>query len=294
MNFTRFKTIYFLISSLIIVPGVFSLIAWGVKPSIDFTGGSVLEIKNANFEIKNDEEKLKIEEISRGVEKDLVSLQSSGENTYLLRTKEIDKEQKEKILEKLEKEFGEIEEIRFETVGPTLGKELLTKTLLAIALAAGFILLYVAFSFKDKKYGVCAVLGMFHDSLVLLGIFSLLGHFKNVEVDTLFVTAILTTLSLSVHDTVVVFNKIRESVRKNPGTVFESLVNKAITETLVRSVNNSLTIIFMLLTLFFLGGETIKWFVLALLIGTISGTYSSTFIAAPLLLVWDEIFRKKR
>ena len=208
--------------------------------------------------------------------------------------KEINEIQKQKILAKMKEQFGEVEEVRFETVGPTLGKELLLKTLLAVALAIGFILLYVAFIFKDKKYGICAILGMLHDTLILAGIFSLLGHFKGVEVGTLFVTAVLTTLSLSAHDTVVVFNKIRESVENYPEISFASLIDKAITETLVRSINNSLTIIFMLACLYFLGGESIKWFVFALLVGTISGTYSSTFIAAPLLLVWETIFRKKK
>ncbi|MGB9613597.1 MAG: protein translocase subunit SecF, partial [Candidatus Margulisiibacteriota bacterium] len=159
--------------------------------------------------------------------------------------------------------------------------------------AAGFILLYVAWRFKDKKFGICAILAMFHDSLVLLGSFSLLGHFFGVEVDTLFVTAMLTILSFSVHDTVVVYDRIRESQKNLPHLPFEQLVNKAVTETLVRSLNNSLTIIFMLVALFLLGGETIRWFVAALLIGTISGTYSSPFTAAPLLVIWEQLKSKK-
>jgi len=286
MNFTKFKLFYFLLSLAVIIPGVYSLIRWGVKPSIDFTGGSILEVKvsqNNKFE-----KMLKVEE------PELVSIQSSGENIYLLKMKEINEAQKQEILAKMKEQFGEVEEVRFETVGPTLGKELLLKTLLAVALATGFILLYVAFSFKDKKYGVCAIFGMLHDTLILTGVFSLLGHFKGVEVGTLFVTAVLTTLSLSAHDTVVVFNKIRESVRNYPEISFASLIDKAITETIVRSINNSLTIIFMLACLYLLGGESIKWFVFALLVGTISGTYSSTFIAAPLLLVWEAVFRKKK
>lgn len=286
MNFTKFKLLYFLLSLAIIIPGVFSLIRWGVKPSIDFTGGSILEIKV--FQNNKAEKILKLEE------PELVSIQSSGENIYLLKMKEVNEAQKQEILARMKEQFGEVEEVRFETVGPTLGKELLLKTLLAVVLATGFILLYVAFSFKDKKYGICAILGMLHDTLILAGVFSLLGHFKGIEVDTLFVTAVLTTLSLSAHDTVVVFNKIRESVRNYSEISFASLIDKAITETLVRSINNSLTIIFMLSCLYLLGGESIKWFVFALLVGTISGTYSSTFIAAPLLLVWETIFRKKK
>ncbi|NIT03420.1 protein translocase subunit SecF, partial [Candidatus Saccharibacteria bacterium] len=146
----------------------------------------------------------------------------------------------------------------------------------------------------DLKFGACAILAMFHDSFILLGSFSLLGHFFGVEVDTLFVTAVLTILSFSVHDTVVVYDRIRESQRRLPDTPLVDLVNKAVTETLSRSINNSLTIIFMLIALLLLGGVTIRWFVAALLIGTIAGTYSSTFTAAPLLVIWEQLVQRKK
>ncbi len=283
MNLMHYKKLYFLISALFLIPSIFSLIVWGIKPSIDFTGGSILELRTQNLEPS------KISE-TEGIEG--LSVQKSGEETYILKTKEIDEQKKNQLLENLKTEFGEIEEVRFETVGPSIGKELIKKTILAIVLAAGFILLYVAYRFKDKKYGVCAILAMFHDTIILLGAFSLLGHFLGVEIDTLFVTALLTILSFSVHDTVVVYDQIRDSIKKNPQVEFKALVNKAVVETLPRSINNSMTIIFMLLCLYLLGGQTIRWFSLALLIGTISGTYSSTFTAAPLLIVWDK-FKKK-
>ena len=135
---------------------------------------------------------------------------------------------------------------------------------------------------------------MFHDTFIVLGVFSLLGHFANIEVDTLFVTALLTTLSFSVHDTIVVYDRIRESLKRHPKAAFEDIVNLSVAETLGRSVNNSLTIIFMLVALFLLGGVTTRWFVLALLIGTISGTYSSTFTAAPLLVVWENWLQRRK
>ena len=166
---------------------------------------------------------------------------------------------------------------------------MIKKTIIAVVLAAGFILFYVASRFKDKKFGVCAILAMFHDTLILLGSFSILGHFYNVEIDTLFVTAVLTILSFSVHDTVVVYDRIRESSNLFPKVGFKEIVNKAVAETLNRSIINSVTIIFMLLALLLFGGEAIRWFVLALLIGTVSGTYSSTFTAAPLLIAWEEV-----
>jgi preprotein translocase subunit SecF len=146
----------------------------------------------------------------------------------------------------------------------------------------------VAYRFSELKYGVCAALAMFHDSLVLFGVFSLLGHFLGVEVDVLFVTAVLTILSFSVHDTIVVYDRIRELRHSQRGMRYEDLVDLAVTETLSRSMNNSMTIIFMLFVLWIFGGSTIQWFVFALLIGTVTGTYSSTFTAAPLLVVWDE------
>lgn len=293
MRFMRLRWLYFLISAVVIIPGVVSLVMFGFKPSIDFTGGTLLELKfKQKIEISRYED-IKNAASQKGFE--ISSIQSSGENTILIRTKQISKDEALTVKSALAEKFEEMpEELRFETVGPSLGEELLVKTIIAIILAAAAILAYVAWRFKDKKFGVCAILAMFHDSLVLLGAFSLLGHFFGVEVDTLFVTAVLTILSFSVHDTVVVYDRIRESQKYLTDVSFESLVDKAATETLSRSLNNSLTIIFMLIALWLLGGETIKWFVFALLIGTISGTYSSTFTAAPLLVVWENLAKKKK
>jgi len=206
--------------------------------------------------------------------------------------KPISKEKKEEILKVLEEKFGEIEEIRFETVGPTLGKELLRKTIYAACLSVLGILLFIGWSFKNWHFGVAAVFALLHDFFVLLGIFSLLGHFLGIEIDSLFVTAALTTMSFSVHDTIVIFDRIREKKKLNPKLSLENQANIALTETMVRSLNNSFTIIFMLLSLILLGGETIRWFIVALLIGTIAGTYSSHFVATPILAVLQRIRKK--
>jgi preprotein translocase subunit SecF len=290
INWMKFKWLYFFISAMVIIPGLVSLLMFGLKPSIDFTGGTLLEYRF--------DKEINPQEISDFLqEKDnmVYSVQASGEKTYLLRMPALEKEKALEVKNLLAEKFGsELQEIRFEVVGPTLGRELMIKTIVAIILAAGFILGYVAWRFKNAKFGVCAILAMFHDTLVMLGSFSLLGHFFGVEVDTLFVTALLTILSFSVHDTVVVYDRIRESQKLFPKASFESLVNKAVTETLSRSLNNSLTIIFMLIALLLLGGVTIKWFVAALLIGTISGTYSSTFNAAPLLVLWENISQRRK
>lgn len=292
MRFMRYKWLYFFISGLVIIPGLFSLFFWGLKPSIDFTGGSLLEIKISNIKLKNPIEEIK--KIFKKNKVDIFLIQTAGKNIFIIRSKPIDKNKKEKILNDIIKKFGKTEEIRFETIGPILGKELINKTILGLLIASGFIFFYVGSRFKEKIFGTCAILAMFHDTLVLLGTFSLLGHFCNVEIDTLFVTALLTVLSFSIHDTVVIYDRLRENQRQNPNIDLEHLADKTITETLTRSLNNSLTIIFMLLALWLLGGETIKWFVFALLIGTVSGTYSSTFTAVPLLVVWDKIKRKKK
>ena len=288
----RFKWLYFLISGIVILPGVFSLIKWGLRPSIDFTGGTLLELEFT--QAIGDKQKV-ISEALNELEIEYSSIQLSGEKRILIKAKPITREDVSSIIGTVAEKAGEkLSELRFDTVGPILGKELIKKTIIAILLAAGFIMLYVWKQFKEPMFGVCAIAAMFHDSLVLLGIFSLLGHFAGVEIDTLFVTAVLTILSFSVHDTVVVYDRIRESRKKFSGVPFENLVDKAITETLSRSINNSMTIIVMLIALYLLGGTTIKWFVFALLIGTVSGTYSSTFTAVPLLVVWNEIKTKRK
>jgi preprotein translocase subunit SecF len=291
MDFLKFKPLYFLISGIVLLTGGFSLVKWGLRPAVDFTGGSLAEYR---FE-KQVPSSEQIAEIVKDEGWQVSSIQPTQEQGVILRLPPLQQGEADKLKTALsEKTQQQVEEVRFESVGPTLGRELVVKTAAAIALAAGFILLYVAWAFKDKKYGVCAILAMGHDSLVMIGVFSLLGHFLRVEVDTLFVTALLTTLSFSVHDTVVVYDRIRESVKQFPGTPFRKLANKALTETMTRSLNNSFTIIFMLAALLLFGGETIKWFALALLIGTISGTYSSPFVAVPLLETWEGISSRRR
>lgn len=298
IKFMKYYWLYFVISGIFIIPGVYSLIRWGLKPSIDFTGGSLLElqIEKENFN-KND-----LEEVAQENGINISSIQETGKNNFLIKANSINQKQNSDFQNKIATYSGQINEStisgtiiekRFETLGPSMGMESLKKAVLAILVVAVVILLFVAKQFKDKKYGVCAIIAMFHDTVILLGTFSLLGHFASVEIDTLFMTAVLTILSFSVHDTIVVYDRIRESQRKFAKVESSDLIDKAVNETLSRSINNSMTIIFMLLCFYLLGGETIKWFVLALLIGTISGTYSSTFTAAPLLVAWDKVFGKK-
>lgn len=291
MNFMKWKWLYLFISLLVIIPGVVSLVTVGLKPAIDFTGGSLLEIQFTQVatdqSISADDIKTQLAEVFQ-----IEQIQSSGQNQVLIKGKPSSNEAKNLAIEVLQEKYGEVKELRFETVGPTLGKELLIKTIIGVGIVAGIILIYVWMQFSEPKYGVSAVLAMFHDTLVLVGVFSLLGYYFQVEVDVLFVTAVLTTLSFSVHDTIVVYDRIRELRTKHARGSLETIINTAVTETLSRSFNNSMTIIIMLASIALLGGESIRWFVVALLVGAVTGTYSSTFTAAPLLLVWETIAEK--
>jgi len=293
MNLMRYKNFYFAISLLFLLPGIFSLIFFGLRPSIDFTGGSALEIQFAqnpeNLVFATDSG---FQEIL-AANYDYSVLQSVGEARVIVKGKEINNQEKDQLIETLEQNYGELELLRFETVGPSLGSELLNKTFIALLIVAFSITIYVWRQFNELKYGVCAILAMLHDTLILLGAFSLLGYFGGVEVDLLFVTALLTAMSFSVHDTIIVYDRIRELKRRNPRASFAEIANAAVLETLSRSINNSMTIIIMLLTLVVLGGESTRLFAVALLVGAITGTYSSTFTAVPLLLSWDRFFRKK-
>ena len=287
MNWMKYRILYFAISAIVIGAGIFGLVRWGLNFGVDFKGGASLEYK---FEksISTEAVQGKIED--KGVE--VTSIQDISGGAYLIKLRSISQKERQGIKGVLEEASGgAVEELRFENVGPSIGPELIKKTFYALAIAAGGILIWVSLQFKSLKFGVSAVLATLHDSLVLIGGFALLGHFFGAEIDFLFVTAALTILSFSVHDTIVVYDRIRESQRRLGGNIFE-LSNKAITETMVRSLNNSFTIIFMLVALVLLGGTTIKWFAIALLIGTISGTYSSPFVAVPLLVTWEEIQKR--
>ncbi len=282
MNFLKYTKLYFTLSGLMILISLISLWRWGLTLDIDFTGGSLVELRtNGQLSEEN------IRPVLKQLGQNSALVQSAGKQQILIKTNQLDQNQVDQLLDRLMLIDPQVELLRFETIGPTLGQELIRKTLLAIGLSVGFITFYLAWTFKDIKYGVSAILAMLHDTFILIGSFSVLGHLAGVTIDTLFVTAVLTTLSFSVHDTIVVYDRIRESRRLLPRLDLTTLANKALTETMTRSLNNSFTIIFMLTALTLLGGETIRYFALALLIGTILGTYSSPFVAVPILIRWQ-------
>ena len=212
----------------------------------------------------------------------------------------MDTAQKDQVIAELNQKYGKTDLLKFESVGPVIGHELTQKAIQAIIIASLAIICYIAYAFREIpkpyssfKFGVAAVVALLHDVLVLTGIFSLLGHFFNIEIDALFVTAILTVIGFSVHDTIVVFDRIRENLRKEGSKIpFEQVVNDSLLQTLVRSLNTSLTALFVMLAIILFGGESIRIFALALFIGIFSGTYSSIFNAAPLLVIWESRNKK--
>ncbi len=287
INFLKYRWLYLLISIIVIGAGLFSIVKWGFRYSIDFTGGSNFEFQSNKVIEKN--QLLKILDQNKI---SIVNLKLENKN-IILRTKVLDQKQESSLKKDIEAKLKiKITVLRSETVGPTLGKEAINKTLIASILAITGILIYMSFAFKGFNFAFAAVLAMFHDLLVVIGTYSLLSHFFGAEVDTMFVTAVLTTMSFSVHDTIVIFDKIREYHNEQGTIEIESASNQALTETMIRSINNSMTIVFMLLALTMMGGSTIRFFILTLLIGTITGTYSSPFVATP-ILVWLEKRRKK-
>lgn len=290
IRFSKYIWVYVLISAMVLVPGIYSLVRFGLRPSVDFTGGTLLEMKFAkSISVST------IETIGKQEQFPLMSVQSVGPNIYDIRAGNATDEKITAFQSALSKEAGsEPELLRKDTVGPILGQELLFKSLVASILAIIAILSYVAYAFKNIKFGVSAIIALVHDVLVVFGMFSLFGHFFGVEVDTLFMTAFLTTMSFSVHDTIVIFDRIREYRKKDMRGNIRDISDIALNETMGRSLINSFTIMFMLLALVLMGGETIKWFAVALLIGTITGTYSSPFVATPLVILWDYLEQKKK
>lgn len=290
------KIWYFAFSALLITPGIVSLGIWGLNLGIDFTGGTLLEYQ---FEEEIDKGELQSVFSDSGVE--VSSLQETSENSYLVRSKPLEDEQIKKTANALGEKYKEPKELRRETIGPTIGAELLKKAIMALVVAAVAIVLYIAWAFRKVpapasswRFGISAIIALLHDVLFVVGVFSILGHFFAVEVDALFVTALLTVIGFSVHDTIVVFDRIRENLIRGVSNSFTEVVNHSIIQTLSRSLNTSVTVVFVLLAVLLFGGSSIRWFVMALLIGIIVGTYSSIFNASPVLVLWQEWSSRKK
>jgi preprotein translocase subunit SecF len=285
------RRLWFAISLAIIIPGLVSLLVNGLKLGIDFTGGTLWEI---SFEEPVTSGQIAEVLAANGYESSIVQQTGQAENnSWLIRIPELKEGSPEKdaIESGFTDEIGPFVEQEFSTVGGAVSSDIRNRSILAMLIASVGILLYIAYAFRNTQnpllYGACALVAMLHDVLVVLGIFSILGWLFNVEIDALFVTAMLTVVGFSVHDTIVVFDRIRENLGRHTDPTFEGIVNYSLAQTLVRSLNTSLTVIFTLLALFLFGGGSTRNFVLALLIGVISGTFSSIFNASQLLVAWE-------
>jgi preprotein translocase subunit SecF len=279
---------YYLISAIVVVPGLISLVLFGLNFSIDFTGGSIQELQ---FEEAGVVHPAELKELFTEYGFGDTMVQSSQENIFLIRSKTLDSETKITIQGEIEQRFGSFTELRFESVGPSVGGEVQQRAYLVVGMAAVAILAYISFAFRHVtnpvRYGACAIIAMVHDIFVVVGLASIFGILYGWEVDALFLTALLTVIGFSVHDSIVVFDRIRENSRRYAGLRIEDIVNHSVIQTLDRSINTQLTVVFTLTALLLFGGVTIRNFVLTLLIGIISGTYSSIFNASPLLVEWE-------
>ncbi len=310
MNIIGNKYLFLIFSGLVILASIVVIGVFGLKEGIDFTGGSLwqLRFRDASVDVAAVKtflkEKLSLEDAS--------VIPETATKSFLIRLQEISEADHQKYLVAIQKEFLEsdnfgknasteatsklaVEELRFESIGPTIGSELRSRAVWAFLFVLLGISLYVAFAFRKVshpvsswKYGIITLLTLFHDAIIPAGLFALIGKFYGAEIDTNFVVAILVVMGFSVHDTIVVFDRIRENLRlSRVGKFsFDELVNRSVNETMARSINTSLTLVIVLLTLYFLGSSTLQYFVLTILVGTVFGAYSSIFVASPLLTLW--------
>lgn len=297
LNIIKHYKFWFLVSGILLLVGVISLGAFGLKLGIDFKGGTLTQVA---FEKELPNPSLIREELNlAGFPQ--TTIQLASDKSVIVRTLPIEKEEHDRLLKILNDKFGPVHEEQFSSIGPVVGRELKQNAIWQLGLVSLGIVLYIAYAFRKVskpvsswKFGIAAVIALIHDLLIVIGVFAILGKFINIEIDSLFVTALLTVLGFSVHDTIVVFDRIRENLRTHGAYDLAEIINDSINQTLVRSINTSLTVVFVLLSLLLFGGETIRYFVLALLIGIIAGTYSSIFIASPLLYVWHQWSLKRR
>lgn len=302
LRITQHRRVFYVFSGIVMAASLAAYLLWGLKPGIDFTGGSMLELDFAKAR-PTAQEVTATADASIGSSE--TTVQPLGETGLVLRMPTLDEKAHQKLLSDLKKEYEKsgqtLTEKRFESIGPVIGEELRKKTVYAIVFAVLAIVLYITYVFRKVshpvaswKYGVATIVALCHDVVIPVGVFSALGHFAGVEVGAWIVTALLTVLGFSVHDTIVVFDRIRENLSKASREGFEDVVNRSMNETIGRSLNTSLTVLLVLITTYVFGGESIKDFILTMIIGIAAGTYSSIFVASPILVTWQALDAKKR
>jgi len=289
----KHRKIWFLLSGLLGLASVAALVIFPLRLGIDFTGGSLMELKFSERPAAQD-----MRDTMAELEYSEAQVQPLGEDGILMRLPTMGEEEHQEILTSLRNKYGEVIEMRFESIGPSIGSEMRSRAVWSLSLVLIAIALYVAYAFRKVsrpvaswKYGITTLIAALgHDVLIPLGVFAILGELYLVEINTAFIAAMLTVLGFSVHDTIVVFDRVRENLMKTQGS-FEKIVERSVNETLARSINTTLTTLLPLTAIYLWGGETLKYFALALIIGLVAGTYSSIFLASPLLVVFQK--RKK-
>ncbi|WP_448589540.1 protein translocase subunit SecF [Thermodesulfobium sp.] len=285
MNIIGLRKWFYGLSLLIILPGIASLIMFGLRPSIDFTGGTMIQMRPANQITIN---KLRAVLESNNLRDTMI--QQSG-NSFIIRTKPLSIEEQRSLVSSLESQLGKITFDKIDMVGPTVSAELVRQAIILVVVASLLIILYLSLRYKPV-FAICGVIALLHDVLVITGLFSIFGVLFHAEVDSLFVTAVLSTIGYSMHDSIIIFDRIRENMKFIKKHSFEEIANFSTLQTISRSINTSFTVVLVLLSLLIFGSPVIKWFIIALLIGIISGTYSSIFNATALVVDWTN-FRKR-
>jgi preprotein translocase subunit SecF len=299
MFVVRNRKIFYTLSGILVGLSIISLIFWKLPLGIDFTGGSLLEVA---YQSRPDMATLQnnLNQLQLGQ----YSIRPVGDNGYILRTSTLSEDQRLKVIQAITTPTATPEIKHFDTIGPILGEELRGKAITSIILVILAIVIFITFAFRKVsepvsswKYGLVAIVALVHDVIVPVGFFSIFGHFFGFEADTLFVTAILVILGFSVHDTIVVFDRIRENLKLNreynKRKPFDEIVGQSISQTFTRSINTSLTVVLSLIVLYILGAEATRDFALVMLVGIIAGTYSSIFLGSPLLVTLEARQRKK-
>lgn len=295
MNVIKLRPIWYAISGSLIVASIVSLAVYGLRFGIDFTGGALLSVR-----FQDRPTSVQVERALDGIDVGSITVQPVGATDANIRMKTLNHEESLVVMERLQSSFKGSEQLRLDSIGPAVGTELRTKSIKALLISLVAILIYIAYAFRkvsapveNWKYGVITAISAFHDVIIPIGVFSVLGALGYYEIDTTFVVAVLTVLGYSINDTIVVLDRVRENLHKMNGS-FAHIVSESVKQAALRSINTSMTTLVSLIAIFLFGGETLKPFALALIIGIVSGAYSSIFIAAPLLVTWEKLSNRKK
>jgi len=296
MNIIKLRWIWFTLSGLLIGGSIVCLAMFGLKQGIDFVGGTELSVR---FETTRPNP-IDVERALAAETQGSLTIQPVGDTDMNIRTKTLEETAHQRMMKTLNDSFGKTTELQYNAIGPAVGEELRQKSLTGLVIIFLAILAFIAYAFRSVskpiaswKYGLIVIATSFHDVIVPVGLFALLGKFANVEIGTSFIAAILTIMGYSINDTIVVMDRVRENLLKTSGS-FEEIVERSLKQTMLRSFNTSMTTTLALLAVYFFGGESIKYFALALIVGILTGTYSSIFIAPPLLVSWNRWSQKKK